>query len=78
MEYAADAVRLKVTAPTYPRFLSDRTAVSGGKLHLEWTGAGTLVAADQVTGSYEVVAGVSGNPADIPIDRAQRFFRIRQ
>ncbi len=79
VEYAADAVRLKVLGQAQrPAFDTSKLALVAGKLHLEWNGAGTLVGADTVNGTYTAVPGVSGNSADVPIDGTQRYFRILQ
>ena len=46
-------------------------------LHLEWTGSGTLEAADNVaTGPWVELPGNS--PLDLPIDRVKRFIRAKK
>ncbi|MEW6158329.1 MAG: hypothetical protein AB1813_12915 [Verrucomicrobiota bacterium] len=50
--------------------------LQGGNLHLEWTGGGTLEAADAVTGPWNDTAQTS--PVDVPIDRAARFWRVKR
>ena len=58
-----------------PKFT--QVSVGGGNLKIEWTGGGTLVASDTVTGPYAPVAGNPTSPANIPISGTARFFGIR-
>lgn len=79
VEYAADAVRLKIEGESQSaQFNAGALTVQNGMLHLEWTGAGTLVSSDSINGQYAPVQGVTGNSADVAVDGAQRFFQIRQ
>jgi hypothetical protein len=79
VEYAADAVRLKVAGQSQEaRFDVSKIKMQNGKLHLEWTGVGTLVGADTVKGAYTAVSGVSGNTADLSLTGSQKFFQLKQ
>ena len=79
VEYATDAVRLKVTGQSQQaKFISNELKVQGNQLHLAWTGTATLVSAAVVQGPYSPVAGTAANSADVALDGAQRFFQLRQ
>lgn len=79
VEYTADTVRLKVNGQAQKsQFDVAAMKVQNGKLHLAWTGSGTLVSSDAVKGTYTPVPGVTGNSADVPVDGPQRFYQIKQ
>lgn len=52
-------------------------ALEGGSVVISWTGAGTLQAADQVTGTWADVLGATSPNTIAPVER-QRFYRLRQ
>ncbi len=79
VEYAADTVRLKVNGQSQKsEFTVSALALQANKLHLVWTGAGTLVSSASVKGPYTPVAGVTGTSADVALDGTQRFFQLQQ
>lgn len=84
---ATDKSTVAITSP-----FSDPVTVSGGTVgelkfttiaktaqgvQLEWTGGGTLQAADSVTGAWQDVTGV-GSPYTTPASGAMKYFRLQR
>ena len=51
--------------------------IAAGNVTLEWTGGGTLQAADVVGGPWADVAGAT-SPRSVPATGAQKYYRIKQ
>jgi hypothetical protein len=65
-----------VGAPTdTPKFTSIK--LLGGDVVVEWTGGGTIEAADDITGPWAAVAGAT-NAFKIPASSVRKFTRIKQ
>ena len=62
------------TKPTSASFKP--VVVQGGNLILEWTGGGTLQAADNVNGPWTDVAGAT-SPRTVSPAGARKFYRIK-
>ena len=84
---ATDTTAVAITSP-----FSDPVTVSGGTVvelkftaisktaqgvKLEWTGIGTLQAADAVTGAWQDVTGAS-SPYTTPASGAMKYFRLKR
>jgi hypothetical protein len=79
VDYTATTVVLKVNGQSAnSQFNLGALNIQNNRLHLVWTGPGTLVSAESITGPYTPVPGVTGNSADVALDGTQRFFQIRQ
>lgn len=51
----------------------------GNFVKISWSGAGVLTSSSQVSGPYTPVDGVTGSPAQLPLNVGQaRYFRIEQ
>ena len=59
-----------------PQFTA--ASISGGQIHLEWTGGGVLESAPTVLGPWTPVDGNPSSPASLNLSPNHSFFRIRK
>ena len=70
------AQNLTATTPNVP-VITKVALIPGNKIHIEWTGGGTLEVSDKVTGGTWTDTGLT-SPVDAPIDQVTRFARVKR
>ena len=71
----ASAARAVVPPTDKPKFTSNQLV--GGDVVVEWTGGGTLEAADDITGPWSAVEGATSG-FKIPVSSTRKFARLKQ